>query len=94
MQSTLALYSLIDTLGNIYFYLIIAYVLLSWLPNARESFVGEWLGKLVEPYLTPFRRLIPPIGGMIDISPIVALIALNFLIRGIKVLLGYVLGFF
>ena len=45
----------------------------------RESFIGELLGKLVEPYLAPFRRFIPPIGGMIDISPIVALFALGTL---------------
>ncbi len=71
------------TLQNIYFYLIIAYVLLSWIPNARESFIGEILGKLVEPYLSPFRRLIPPIGGMLDISPIVAMFALRFLAIGL-----------
>ena len=41
------------------------------------------LGKIVEPYLTPFRRIIPPIGGMLDISPIVALFALRFVAKGI-----------
>lgn len=74
---------------RIYSFLVIAYVLLSWLPNARESFVGELLGKIVEPYLAPFRRIIPPIGGMLDISPIVALIALNFIDDGIVAVLGF-----
>lgn len=68
---------------QIYTFMIIGYVLLSWLPNARESFIGEWLGKLVEPYLSPFRRFIPPIGGMLDISPIVAIFALQFVAYGI-----------
>jgi YggT family protein/cell division inhibitor SepF len=77
----------IRLLARIYSYVIIAYVLLSWLPNARSSFIGELLGKLVEPYLSPFRRIIPPIGGMIDISPIVALIALNFVVEGIIAIL-------
>lgn len=81
-------------LGTIYQYIIIAYVLLSWLPNARESFIGEILGKIVEPYLAPFRRFIPPIGGMIDISPIVALIALRFVVMGIQAVVSYLLGFF
>ncbi len=76
------------TLQQIYFYMIIAYVLLSWLPSARESFVGQMLGKLVEPYLAPFRKFIPPIGGMLDISPIVALIALQFVARGLIALIG------
>lgn len=68
---------------QIYLFMIIGYVLLSWLPNARESFIGEWLGKLVEPYLSIFRKFIPPIGGMIDISPIVAIFALRFIVYGI-----------
>lgn len=79
----------IDTLANIYFYMILIYVLMSWLPSVRESFVGEMLGKLVEPYLRPFRRIIPPIGGMLDISPIVALIALRFVAEGLKVVVGF-----
>lgn len=74
--------SLILTLINIYRYLMIGYILLSWVPNARESFIGELLGKLVEPYLSPFRKVIPPI-GMIDISPIVAFIVLFFLQLGV-----------
>ncbi|MDF2718066.1 MAG: cell division protein [Paenibacillus sp.] len=84
----------IGQLGTVYTYLVIAYVLLSWLPNARESFIGEILGKLVEPYLSLFRRFIPPIGGMIDISPIVALIALRFVIYGLQTVVAYVLSAF
>ena len=63
--------------------MLIGYILLSWIPNARESFIGEWLGKLTEPYLAPFRKIIPPIGGMIDISPIVAIFVLRFVVFGI-----------
>ncbi|WP_127533528.1 YggT family protein [Paenibacillus kobensis] len=70
-------------LERIYTFMIIGYVLLSWLPNARESFIGQTLGKLVEPYLSIFRRFIPPIGGMLDLSPIIAVFALNFVAYGI-----------
>lgn len=79
----------IGTLTNIYWYMIIAYVLMSWIPNLRESFVGELLGKLVEPYLAPFRKIIPPIGGMLDISPIIALIALRFVAAGLVAVIGF-----
>jgi len=72
---------------RIYSYMIIIYVLMSWLPAVKESFVGELLGKLVEPYLKPFRRLIPPIGGMLDISPIVAYFALGFVAQGLVTVL-------
>ncbi|GIP39692.1 putative membrane protein YlmG [Paenibacillus sp. J31TS4] len=87
-----AIEKFITTLGSIYTYVIIAYVLLSWLPNARESIVGVWLSKLVEPYLSPFRKLIPPIGGMLDLSPIIALIALNFVVQGIIAIIEVLFG--
>ncbi|OMF20966.1 YggT family protein [Paenibacillus baimaensis] len=77
----------VNTLIEIYTYMLIAYVLLSWLPSAKESFIGEILGKLCEPYLSIFRRFIPPIAGVIDISPIVALIALRFVGQGIAAVL-------
>jgi YggT family protein len=79
----------LGTLFEIYGWLIIAYVLLSWLPQARESSVGQLLGRVVEPYLTPFRKLIPPLGGMIDISPIIAYISLKFLFIGIVSVLNF-----
>ncbi len=80
----------INILYRIYSYMIIIYVLMSWLPAVKESFVGELLGKLVEPYLKPFRRFIPPIGGMLDISPIVAYFALGFVVRGLLAVLSMV----
>ncbi|WP_051447375.1 MULTISPECIES: YggT family protein [Paenibacillus] len=69
--------------------MVIVYILMSWLPNARESFIGEWLGKLVEPYLSPFRRFIPPLFGVLDISPIVALLVLRLALVGLISILGY-----
>jgi YggT family protein len=83
------LFHYIDLLTQIYYYMIIAYILLSWFPNARESFIGQLLAKLVEPYLAPFRRFIPALGP-IDISPIVALIALNFVKTGIIAVIEFI----
>ncbi|GAA0331246.1 YggT family protein [Bacillus carboniphilus] len=75
----------------IYFYSIalIIYVLLSWFPGARDSAIGQLLGRICEPYLEPFRKIIPPI-AMIDISPIVAFITLNLAQRGIYYLAHFV----
>lgn len=80
----------ITALEQIYTYMIIGYILLSWFPNARESFIGNLLGKVTEPYLGIFRRFIPSIGP-IDISPVVALIALQFVVVGLKVVIGFIL---
>ncbi|WP_078060227.1 MULTISPECIES: YggT family protein [Gracilibacillus] len=71
---------------NAYMIGIVIYILMSWFPGARESSFGQMLATIVEPYLEPFRKLIPPIGGMIDISPIVALIVLRFAMTGLDYL--------
>lgn len=84
-------YSVIMNLQSIYTFMIIGYVLLSWLPNARESFIGVFLGKLVEPYLSIFRRFIPPIGGMLDLSPILAVFALQFIAYGLIGVINFII---
>lgn len=65
---------------TLYYYMMIFYILSSWIPALRMSQIGVVVGRLVEPYLSVFRRFIPPI-GMIDLSPIVAFIAFGYLQR-------------
>ncbi|WP_164669085.1 YggT family protein [Virgibacillus doumboii] len=73
---------------EIYSFALIIYIFMSWFPGARESAFGEFLSKICEPYLEPFRKIIPPI-GMIDISPIVAIFVLYFArAYGLPVLFG------
>jgi YggT family protein len=86
-------YSFLSVVTEIYYFMIIGYLILSWFPNARGSFVGGLLSKLVEPYLSPFRKIIPSI-GFIDLSPIVALIALKFVVMGIFAVLDFIVGLF
>jgi YggT family protein len=69
-------------LGLIDFYviLIIVYVLMSWFPKSGIfEDVYRVLGSVVEPYVGLFRRIIPPL-GMVDVTPIVALLVLQYLI--------------
>ena len=81
-----SLYVLIDTVLNLYAWLIIAYAILSWLiafnvVNSRNQFVymiGDFLYRITEPVMRPVRRALPSLGG-IDISPIVVLLAIFFL---------------
>lgn len=69
-------------LVKIYQYGMIIYFLTSWLPGVREGAFGQFLGKIYEPYLEPFRRIIPPL-GMLDISSIVAFITLSLFYMGL-----------
>ncbi|WP_133579297.1 YggT family protein [Aureibacillus halotolerans] len=71
----------ISQLLEIYSLVVIVYVLMSWFPNARESSFGRIIGSIVRPYLEPFQKFIPSL-GMIDISPIVALLVLRFASEG------------
>lgn len=63
---------------NIYFYAIIIFVILSWVAPSSYHPAALLIGQLVNPVLTPFRKLIPPIGGL-DISVIVVFLGFNVL---------------
>jgi YggT family protein len=76
-------FDVLSTLIQLYSWALIIYILMSWFPNARESSIGQFLAKICEPYLEPFRRFVPPL-GMIDISPIVAFIVLNLAQMGLR----------
>ncbi|MCJ2145536.1 MULTISPECIES: YggT family protein [Bacillus] len=76
------IYRVLSILLTVYSFALIIYIFMSWVPNARESSFGRVLASLCEPYLEPFRRIIPPL-GMIDISPIVAIFILRFADAGL-----------
>lgn len=84
----LTLLNLILSAINIYFYILIVSVFMSWIPSIKESSFGQMISKITDPYLDIFRRFIPPI-GMIDISPIVAIFTLNLASQGIIVLFRF-----
>ena len=63
-----------------YFYAIILYALLSFVAPGNYSPMNALLTSLCEPVLRPFRRIIPPIGGL-DLSPLWACILFGALLR-------------
>lgn len=70
-----------------YFYnlLLIIRIFLSWIQTINwEAEPYRWMRSVTDPYLNIFRGIIPPIGGMLDISPILALILLQ-LVQGFLV---------
>lgn len=69
--------TIITQLFRVYEFLILIRVILSWVsPNSYHPAV-QLLYRITEPVLAPLRRLIPPIGGTIDVSPVIALILLE-----------------
>ncbi|MDI7741586.1 YggT family protein [Lysinibacillus fusiformis] len=82
----LTIITIISLAFSIYSFMLIIYILMSWVPAAQQSSFGRLLAKLCEPYLGFFRKFIPPI-GMIDFSPIIGILLLSFIERGVKIVL-------
>lgn len=54
-------------------------IIASWFPSAQRYAWYYWLARATDPYLNIFRRIIPPIGGVLDLSPLLAFFSLQFL---------------
>jgi uncharacterized protein YggT (Ycf19 family) len=83
--------TLIDTFIYVYVLLIFVYVLTSWvrLPySVWARRMTDFLRDVCEPYLRLFRRILPPLGPL-DLSPVVAIIALFALMRVIDALFDH-----
>ncbi len=81
--------ALVLPLIDFYQLLIVAYVLMSWFrPSTGLLYdVYRTLGTIVEPWLGIFRRIVPAV-GMIDFSPIVAILSLSVISSLLMRLLG------
>ena len=78
-------------LVQVYYFGMIIYFFTSWVPSIRESEIGEILGKIYEPFLEPFRKVIPSI-GIIDISSIVAIFVLVLFQKGLVTIFNMILS--
>lgn len=74
------IFGLLGTLLQIYGFVILARLLLSWVPDLLDPYhpAVQFLHQITDPVLEPARRLIPPI-GMIDISATIVLLVIWFL---------------
>lgn len=71
--------NLLVTILQLYSFILLGRILLSWIPNVdRSNQIVQLLYQLTEPVLEPVRRTIPPL-GMIDLSPIIVFIGLRIL---------------
>lgn len=75
----LAALSLVRMLLVLYLVLIFAGVILSWVGQNFRHPIVPLIYQLTDPVLAPIRRVLPPLGGF-DLSPLVAIIGIQFLI--------------
>ncbi len=78
-----AIFGALQAVLQLYFFALIIYVILSWVAPHTNNPASAMLSQIVEPVLRPIRRVIPVIGGL-DLSVLVAIIA----VQALMLLLG------
>lgn len=66
---------------------IIVRVILSWVGGRTQNRLTIFINEITEPILAFIKKILPPI-GMLDLSPLIAIIGLDL----VKNLLLYILG--
>ncbi|MBI4328578.1 MAG: YggT family protein [Chloroflexi bacterium] len=69
----------VNILAQVLIFAIVARAILTWFPNTGNNPFVAIVYQVTEPILAPLRRIIPRI-GMIDISPVVAILLLQLVI--------------
>ena len=65
--------------SNVYFVLIFARIILGFVPGLPR--LRLFVFNVTEPVLAPIRKVIPPLGGVMDLSPIIFYLALELLLE-------------
>ena len=69
---------IVNLLINVLIFAIFARSILTWFPIDRNGAIFQALDAITEPVLAPLRRVVPTV-GMIDITPMVAILLLFFI---------------
>ncbi len=75
----IAVANVLELVLNIYFFIIIARAVLSWVSPDPYNPIVRFIHNATEPVLSPIRRRIPVNFGGIDISPIIVFLVIIFL---------------
>ena len=70
---------IIRLLFGSYILLLMTRVIGSWFPSFLQTSFMHFVMRVTDPYLNLFRRIIPPIGGALDLSPMLGFLVLQFL---------------
>lgn len=70
-----SVFELLRTVIHIYIFAMIIQAIMSWVGNTYGNPLADLLNSLTEPLLRPIRKMVPVI-GMVDLSPMVAILLL------------------
>lgn len=68
----------LGTILNIYFWALIIMIISSWVAPGSQHPALVLINQIVEPIMAPFRKVLPPMGGL-DLSPILAFLTIKVL---------------
>jgi len=72
---------------TVYTLMIVVRIFGSWFPSFQRSRFMHFIAHYTDPYLNIFRRFIPPIGGVLDLSPLIGFFVLQLLQKFIFMLI-------
>ncbi len=72
---------------SIYTIFLMVRIVGSWFPSFAHHKIMRFIAFYTDPYLNLFRRFIPPIGGMFDLSPLLAFFALQIMEKLILIIM-------
>lgn len=64
---------------RVYTLLLMARIIGSWFPQFAQHKIMAFIAFYTDPFLNIFRRFIPPVQGVLDLSPLIAFFALGIL---------------
>ena len=79
-MTKLLLLNFLYVFSNVYFVLIFVRIILSFVPIGLPR-VRLFVFNVTEPVLAPIRKVIPPLGGALDLSPIIFYLLLELIIE-------------
>ena len=78
---------IVGLLVNIYFFALLAMIILSWVAAGSGNPAIALLHQITEPVMAPFRKILPAMGGL-DFSPILVFILINVIQIALRHLAG------
>ena len=71
-------FGVLDIALQLMFFIILVHIVISWIAPSSYHPIVMLIRQLGDPIMAPFRRLIPPVGGL-DFSPMIAILVIHIL---------------
>lgn len=73
------LINLLNLVFTAYYLLLMGRIIGSWFMSSSHNPLWQFIYTWTEPYLALFRKIIPPLGGRLDLSPLLGFFALRLI---------------